>query len=45
MKEKLEEKGHKFKSRTDTEVIARLIEGLYDGERASGEVAKMAGVA
>ncbi|NIA18384.1 MAG: glutamine--fructose-6-phosphate transaminase (isomerizing) [Actinobacteria bacterium] len=32
LKEKLEEKGHKFKSQTDTEVIAHLIEDLYDGD-------------
>jgi len=32
LKEKLEEKGHKFKSETDTEVITHLIEDLYDGD-------------
>ena len=32
LKEKLIEKGHKFKSSTDTEVIAHLIEDNYDGD-------------
>ncbi len=32
LKEKLEEKGHKFKSQTDTEVIAHLIEDIYNNE-------------
>jgi glucosamine--fructose-6-phosphate aminotransferase (isomerizing) len=32
LKEKLEEKGHKFKSETDTEVIAHLIEDIYNNE-------------
>lgn len=31
LKEKLEAKGHIFKSQTDTEVIAHLVEDLYDG--------------
>lgn len=31
LKEKLIEKGYKFKSQTDTEVIAHLIEDLYNG--------------
>ncbi len=34
LKKKLEEKGHKFSSRTDTEVIAHLIEDLYAGDLA-----------
>ncbi|MDP7322549.1 MAG: glutamine--fructose-6-phosphate transaminase (isomerizing), partial [Candidatus Woesearchaeota archaeon] len=32
LKEKLIEKGHKFKSSTDTEVIAHLIEDNYNGD-------------
>lgn len=32
LKEKLIEKGYKFKSQTDTEVIAHLIEDLYNGD-------------
>lgn len=32
LKEKLEAKGHKFISETDTEVIAHLIEDIYEGE-------------
>jgi glucosamine--fructose-6-phosphate aminotransferase (isomerizing) len=32
LKKKLIEKGHKFKSSTDTEVIAHLIEDNYDGD-------------
>lgn len=35
LKEKLEVKGHKFSSETDTEVIAHLIEDLYDGDLSS----------
>ena len=35
LKEKLEEKGHKFKSQTDTEVIAHLFEDLYNGDLTS----------
>jgi glucosamine--fructose-6-phosphate aminotransferase (isomerizing) len=35
LKEKLEDKGHKFISQTDTEVIAHLIEDLYDGDLSS----------
>ncbi len=35
LKEKLEDKGHKFISETDTEVIAHLIEDLYDGDLSS----------
>ncbi|MDP2709440.1 MAG: glutamine--fructose-6-phosphate transaminase (isomerizing) [bacterium] len=31
LKRKLEAKGHKFLSQTDTEVIAHLLEDLYDG--------------
>lgn len=31
LKAELEERGHTFKSETDTEVIAHLIEGYYDG--------------
>ena len=32
LKEKLQEKGHKFVSETDTEVLAHLIEEYYNGE-------------
>ncbi len=32
LKKALEQKGHKFKSDTDTEIIAHLIEELYDGD-------------
>lgn len=42
LKEKLIEKGHKFLSETDTEVVAHLLEELYDGdfETAVREVLK-----
>ncbi len=32
LKEKLEEEGHRFKSTTDSEIIAHLIESFYDGD-------------
>jgi glucosamine--fructose-6-phosphate aminotransferase (isomerizing) len=32
LKEQLIKKGHKFKSETDTEVVAHLLEDLYDGD-------------
>lgn len=32
LKEELEEKGHRFKSETDTEVIAHLVEDNFDGD-------------
>ncbi len=32
LREKLEENGHRFASATDTEVIAHLVEGAYEGD-------------
>jgi len=32
LKKQLEDKGHEFKSETDTEVVAHLIEDLYNGD-------------
>ena len=35
LKEELIEKGYKFKSQTDTEVVAHLLDSLYDGDLLS----------
>jgi len=43
LKEKLEEKGHKFKSETDTEVIAHLIEDFYPHTNTNDNVSVGAG--
>jgi hypothetical protein len=39
LKEKLIDEGHAFKSDTDSEVIAHLVETFYDGDlEAAGEI-------
>jgi glucosamine--fructose-6-phosphate aminotransferase (isomerizing) len=40
LKKRLIEKGHTFKSQTDTEVLAHLIEEAYDGQDLPGAVRK-----
>jgi len=40
LKKRLMEKGHAFKSQTDTEVLAHLVEEAYDGKDLTGAVRK-----